>query len=124
MYLIDTNVISESRKRSKADSGVRGFFRRVAKTDIARRCGRLRVPHPENVLDKKVAATALIYDLTVVKRNHKDFSKTDVRLLNPFKQCPMFRAEHRSSHPRRPTTAQARAVVFRSFQVTVATAFA
>lgn len=53
--------------------------------DIAQLWGRLRVPHPENALDKQIAATALIYDLTVVTRNHKDFSKTGVRLLNPFK---------------------------------------
>ena len=33
MYLIDTNVISESRKRSKADGGVRAFFKRVAEED-------------------------------------------------------------------------------------------
>ena len=139
MYLIDTNVISESRKRSKADGGVRAFFKQVAKddarvfisvvtvgelrrgvelirhrgdrrqatqlekwldqllqvyedrvlditTDIAQLWGRLRVPHPENALDKQIAATALIYDLTVVTRNHKDFSNTGVRLLNPFEQ--------------------------------------
>ena len=139
MYLIDTNVISESRKRSKADSGVQAFFKQVAEEDarvfisvvtvgelrrgvelirhrgdrrqaaqlekwldqllgdyedrvlditgdIAQLWGRLRVPHPENALDKQIAATALIYDLTVVTRNHKDFSKTGVRLLNPFKQ--------------------------------------
>ena len=29
MYLIDTNVISESRKEARADSGVRDFFKRV-----------------------------------------------------------------------------------------------
>ena len=29
MYLIDTNVISEARKRPKANRGVREFFRRV-----------------------------------------------------------------------------------------------
>ena len=139
MYLIETNVISESRKRSKADSGVQAFFKQVAEedarvfisvvtvgelrrgvelirhrgdrrqaaqlekwldqllgdyedrvlditADIAQLWGRLRVPHPENALDKQIAATALIYDLTVVTRNHKDFSKTGVRLLNPFEQ--------------------------------------
>ncbi len=32
MYLIDTNVISEVRKRSKANPGVVGFFDRVART--------------------------------------------------------------------------------------------
>lgn len=137
MYLIDTNVISEARKRSKANKGARAFFKqaiadetpmfisvvtvgelrcgveqirhrgdnRQAKLlekwldtllveyrdfildinqDIAQLWGRLRVPHPENALDKQIAATALIHDLTVVTRNHKDFSRTGVRLLNPF----------------------------------------
>lgn len=137
MYLIDTNVVSESRKRSKANKGVRNFFGRVAKedarvfvsavtvgelrrgvelirhrgdriqahqlekwldqllldyedhildvtADVSQLWGRLRVPNPENALDKLIAATAWIYDLTVVTRNHKDFSSTGVRLLNPF----------------------------------------
>ena len=52
--------------------------------DIAQLWGRLRVPHPENALDKQIAATALIYELTVVTRNHKDFVKTGVPVLNPF----------------------------------------
>ncbi|MEN8803846.1 MAG: VapC toxin family PIN domain ribonuclease, partial [Thiogranum sp.] len=52
--------------------------------DIAQLWGRLRAPHPENALDKQIAATALIYELTVVTRNHKDFVKTGVRVLNPF----------------------------------------
>ena len=137
MYLVDTNVISEARKRSKANRGVRDFFEQVIKEqsrvyisvvtlgelrrgvelirhrgdtrqanqlekwletllveyrdhildinqDIAQLWGRLRVPHPENALDKQIATTALIYDLTVVTRNHQDFSSTGVRLLNPF----------------------------------------
>ena len=137
MYLVDTNVISEARKKSKANKGVRAFFKqtiedetqmfisvvtvgelrrgveliryrgdvRQAKQlekwleallteyqdhildinqDIAQLWGRLRVPHPENALDKQIASTALIYELTVVTRNHKDFVKTGVRVLNPF----------------------------------------
>jgi len=137
MYLVDTNVISEARKKSKANKGVRAFFKQAIENetpmfisvvtvgelrrgvelirhrgdtrqanqlekwleallveykdfildinqDIAQLWGRLRVPHPENALDKQIAATALIYDLTVVTRNHKDFSNTGVRLLNPF----------------------------------------
>ena len=137
MYLVDTNVISEARKRSRANKGVRQFFKQAVdeespmflsvvtvgelrrgvelirhrgdvrqanqlekwltalladyrdnildiNPDIAQLWGRLRVPHPENALDKLIAATALIYDLTIVTRNHKDFVKTGVKVLNPF----------------------------------------
>ncbi len=137
MYLVDTNVISEVRKKSKANKGVRAFLKQVIEDesrmfisvvtvgelrrgvesirhrgdarqskqlekwldalmaeyqdhildinqDIAQLWGRLRAPHPENALDKQIAATALIYELTVVTRNHKDFVKTGVRVLNPF----------------------------------------
>jgi predicted nucleic acid-binding protein len=137
MYLIDTNVISEARKREKANPGVRAFFARIindkervyisvvtvgelrrgvelirhrgdltqAETlerwllgllsdygdcildidqETAQVWGRLRVPHPENALDKQIAAAALIYDLTVVTRNDRHFRDTGVRLLNPF----------------------------------------
>ena len=137
MYLVDTNVISEARKKTKANRGVRSFFKQVIEyearvfmsvvsvgelrrgvesiryrgdtrqanqlekwlanllveyqdhildinQDIAQLWGRLRAPHPENALDKQIAATALIYELTVVTRNHRDFVKTGVRVLNPF----------------------------------------
>jgi len=46
--------------------------------------GRLRVPNRENPIDKQIAATALINDLTVVTRNTAHFAPTGVRLLNPF----------------------------------------
>lgn len=46
--------------------------------------GKLRVPKHENALDKQIAATALLYELTVVTRNVKDFAPTGVQLLNPF----------------------------------------
>ena len=46
--------------------------------------GRLRASHPENPLDKQIAATALLHDLTVVTRNTDHFETTGVRLLNPF----------------------------------------
>ena len=138
MYLIDTNVISEIRKGSKANAGVRQFFdatithntplyvssitigelRRGVDlifhrgdsiqgkllenwlttilqqyqssilgidSDIAQLWGKLRVPDAQHALDKLIAATALIYDLTVVTRNVKDFEHTGVRLLNPFR---------------------------------------
>lgn len=53
--------------------------------EIAQVWGRLRVPHPENPLDKQIAATALIYHLTVVTRNDAHYQPTGVRLLNPFR---------------------------------------
>ena len=137
MYLIDTNVISEARKQSRADAGVTAFFQRVAEdnravylsvvtvgelrrgvdlirhrgdlpqarlledwladvlahyahqilpfdVDAAQIWGRLRVPHPAHELDKQIAATALLHDLTVVTRNVADFEGTGVKLLNPF----------------------------------------
>lgn len=46
--------------------------------------GCLRVPNPENPLDKQIAATALVYDLTVVTRNTGHFAPTGVRVENPF----------------------------------------
>ena len=46
--------------------------------------GRLRVPHPENQLDKQIAAIALVHDLTVVSRNTAHFAASGVRLNNPF----------------------------------------
>jgi hypothetical protein len=52
--------------------------------DVAHIWGRLRVPNPENPLDKQIAATALIHDLTVVTRNTEHFGATGVRLKNPF----------------------------------------
>jgi toxin FitB len=52
--------------------------------EIAQLWGRLRVPCYENALDKQIAATAIIYDLTVVTRNSKDFVKTGVKVHNPF----------------------------------------
>jgi predicted nucleic acid-binding protein len=46
--------------------------------------GRLRVPNPENPLDKQIAATALIHDLAVVSRNVAHFAPTGARVVNPF----------------------------------------
>lgn len=46
--------------------------------------GRLRVPQPQNAIDKQLAATALTFGLILVTRNEKDFVGTGVTLLNPF----------------------------------------
>ncbi len=137
MYLIDTDVISELRKKSKANPGVRHFFTRINEeqvpiylsvvtigelrrgielirhrgdahqarqletwlqkilseyedrilpldVDSAQIWGRLRVPHPENALDKQIAAAALTHSLTVVTRNERHYRNTGVTVLNPF----------------------------------------
>ena len=52
--------------------------------EIAHVWGRLRVPNPENPLDKQIAATALIHDLMVVSRNVAHYAPTGVRISNPF----------------------------------------
>ncbi len=137
MYLIDTNVLSEVRKKSKANAGVIWLFRSTVanekplyfsvitlgelrrgvalirhrgdkrqatqldqwlqliitqyqdhildlNSDVAQLWGHLRSPHHEHAIDKQIAATALIYGLTLVTRNTKDFNRTGVSLLNPF----------------------------------------
>ena len=52
--------------------------------EIAQIWGRLRVPHAENPLDKQIAATALMYGLTVATRNVRHYEPTGVAVLNPF----------------------------------------
>jgi toxin FitB len=52
--------------------------------DCAQAWGHLRVPHPENPIDKLIAATALIHGLTVVTRNMAHFHATGVPLHDPF----------------------------------------
>jgi toxin FitB len=137
VYLVDADVISELRKKDKANPQVTAFFEGAAAGDLplylaavtigelrrgaelircrgdtrqanvlgrwldallaeygenvlsfdadaAQLWGRLRVPHPENPLDKQIAATALLYDLTLITRNVKHFADMGVKLLDPF----------------------------------------
>jgi toxin FitB len=46
--------------------------------------GRLNVPDPVPVVDGLMAATALVYDWTLVTRNVDDVASTGVRFLDPF----------------------------------------
>lgn len=52
--------------------------------DCAQVWGKLMSPHPQNAVDKQIAAIALIHDLTIVTRNSGDFAGIGVKLLNPF----------------------------------------
>ena len=53
-------------------------------TEVAQVWGVLMARNPKNPLDKLIAATALVYDLTMVTRNEQDFVGTGVKVLNPF----------------------------------------
>lgn len=52
--------------------------------DCAQVWGKLMSPHPQNPIDKQIAAIALINNMTVVTRNVVDFERTGVQLENPF----------------------------------------
>lgn len=75
MVLVDTNVVSEARKGSRANlGGARVLLR-------GQRSGSAVVPP---AIDQQIAAIALLHDLTLVTRNTADFLSTGVALLNPF----------------------------------------
>jgi hypothetical protein len=46
--------------------------------------GRLRVPHPENALDKQIAATARTHGLKLVTHNTEHFEKLGLTVVDPF----------------------------------------
>ncbi|MBP6785538.1 MAG: PIN domain-containing protein, partial [Verrucomicrobiales bacterium] len=53
--------------------------------EIMNRWGILQATQSLPVLDSLIAATALEHGLIVATRNVRDFEKTEVRLVNPFK---------------------------------------
>jgi predicted nucleic acid-binding protein len=62
------------------------FAGRVLPVDmaVAQRCARLHVPDRRSERDALIAATALVYGLTVVTRNVADFAPTGVPIINPW----------------------------------------
>lgn len=62
------------------------FSGRILSVDaaVAQCSARLHVPDPRPVRDGLIAATALVYDMTVVTRNEADFEPTGVKILNPW----------------------------------------
>ncbi|RYY79063.1 MAG: hypothetical protein EOO69_07930 [Moraxellaceae bacterium] len=56
--------------------------------DFDRKCaevwGRPMAINLQHPIDNQIAATALVYDLTLVTRNVKDIEKTGVKFINPF----------------------------------------
>ena len=137
MYLIDTDVVSEARKQSRADPGVRAFLKNAARSrdalylsvltvgelrrgielirgrggrrqagrlehwlesiladfpdqilgigpDVAQFWGALQLPATASVIDRQIAATARIHDLTLVTRKAGAFAGSGVMVLDPF----------------------------------------
>jgi predicted nucleic acid-binding protein len=138
MYLVDTCVVSEARKRNGAHPGVRAFLQRVIEervpvylsvitvgelrrgveairgrdgaqqagrlerwlenllatypeqvlgidTDTAQLWGAIRMPAGVSPLDRQIAATARIHDLTLVTDKENDFSGAGITVFNPFR---------------------------------------
>ncbi|HWE84961.1 MAG TPA: type II toxin-antitoxin system VapC family toxin [Terracidiphilus sp.] len=46
--------------------------------------GRLRSGNDQNLIDKQIAAIALLYDLTLITRNTRHYDGTGVHVVNPF----------------------------------------
>jgi len=46
--------------------------------------GRITSANYQNLIDKQIAAIAILYDLTVVTRNEEHFRTAGARVLNPF----------------------------------------
>jgi toxin FitB len=53
--------------------------------ECARTWGVLMGVNDQHIVDRQIAAIALVYNLTVVTRNTDHFAGTGVRLLNPFR---------------------------------------
>jgi toxin FitB len=96
-YLLDSNIVSELRKRERADVGVRqwlaGFHALVTKYEerillvdqkVAEEWGRMNAVATLPAIDSLLAATAHVHGLTFVTRNTKDVTRTGVPYLNPF----------------------------------------
>ncbi|MEE4292434.1 MAG: type II toxin-antitoxin system VapC family toxin [Xanthomonadales bacterium] len=141
MYLVDTDVLNEARKQSRANPGVREFLRNAASSrellylsvvtigefrrgierirargesseavrmerwlerileeypdhvlgfdsEAAQLWGALRLPRDFDTLDRQIAATARIHDLTLVTRRAHAWSGCGVAALNPFTLGP------------------------------------
>ena len=52
--------------------------------DVIKVWGRLLWPKDQHPIDKLIAATAIVHDLTLVTRNTNDFKYFNLRILNPF----------------------------------------
>lgn len=61
--------------------------------DCAQTWGRMAGLNEQNLIDKQIAAVALVYDLTLVTRNVGHFSGRGVSVMNPFSGTPISRSQ-------------------------------
>jgi len=68
------------------DSVLDAFEGRILSFDqaCAMTWGKLRSGSDQNLIDKQIAAIALIFDLTIVTRNTRHYDGTGARVVNPF----------------------------------------
>jgi predicted nucleic acid-binding protein len=68
------------------DAVSQAFAQRILPIDqaVADAWGRLNAPHPRPTVDSLLAATAQVYDLTLVTRNLANVKHAGIKLLNPF----------------------------------------
>jgi hypothetical protein len=96
-WLIDTNVVSELRKRERCDPNVAAWFASIADEEvylsvlvigeIRRGVETIRLSAAGATLpavDGLLAATARVHGLTLATRNVKDVAPTAVPYVNPF----------------------------------------
>jgi len=87
--LLDTNVIVEIRKGSRANANVRSWFAALDPEAILLSVvtvGEIRrgMPDPLPVIDGLLAATAKVHGLTLATRNVKDVARSGAEVVNPF----------------------------------------
>ena len=70
--------------RANTGTSLKPYPCQASDTRVALRCARLHVPDLRSDRDALIAATALVYGMTVVTRNMADFEPTGVPLLNPW----------------------------------------
>ncbi|WP_138379296.1 type II toxin-antitoxin system VapC family toxin [Luteithermobacter gelatinilyticus] len=94
---IHMGILQKERKDPKQGRILRAWFEsqvihefqdRVYPVDInvALKAGEIHVPAPKPIMDAFIAATALVHNLTLVTRNHKDFSVPGVKIINPWNE--------------------------------------
>ncbi len=89
-------MLAERRDREKAKILRSWFENRVlpafkhrilpVDTQISRYSAKLHLPDPRPIRDAFIAAIAMVYGMTVVTRNVRDFESMEAALINPWEK--------------------------------------